>query len=63
MMPRMSRNIMKHAMATSLLHQLERERVIAALCKHEGRKTAAADELGMSRRSTSWRKLRHHHLF
>jgi transcriptional regulator with PAS, ATPase and Fis domain len=45
----------------SSLHRLERERIVAALGKHKGRKTHAAAELGVSR-STLWRKLRDHHL-
>jgi transcriptional regulator with PAS, ATPase and Fis domain len=43
------------------LHQMERERIVAALAKHHGRKAAAAAELGISR-STLWRKLYEHHL-
>jgi two-component system response regulator AtoC len=43
------------------LHQGERERLVAALQKHNGSKGAAAAELGMSR-STLWRKMREHHL-
>jgi two-component system response regulator AtoC len=40
---------------------LERERIIKALDRANGKKGAAAQELGMSR-STLWRKLREHHL-
>jgi two-component system response regulator AtoC len=43
------------------LQQLERERIVAALTKHHGRKAAAAAELGISR-STLWRKLYEHRL-
>lgn len=43
------------------LQLMERERILAALAKHNGRKTEAAEELGMSR-STLWRKLREQHL-
>lgn len=39
------------------LQQLERNQLLAALAKHNGKKTQAAQELGMSR-STLWRKLR-----
>jgi transcriptional regulator of acetoin/glycerol metabolism len=39
------------------LQQLERERILAALAKHDGRRGAAAAELGMSR-TTLWHKLR-----
>jgi two-component system response regulator AtoC len=38
------------------LAEIERQRVLAALAKHRGRKAAAATELGISR-STLWRKL------
>src|SRR5262249_30461339 len=38
------------------LADAERERILAALARHKGRKVAAADELGISR-STLWRKL------
>lgn len=43
------------------LQQLERNRILAALSKHNGKKAQAAEELGMSR-STLWRKLRELHL-
>lgn len=43
------------------LQQMERERIVAALAKHRGRKAAAAAALGISR-STLWRKLYEHHL-
>jgi two-component system response regulator AtoC len=43
------------------LQQMDRERIVAALAKHRGRKAAAAAELGVSR-STLWRKLYEHHL-
>jgi len=43
------------------LQQLERERIVLALTKHQGRKAAAAKELGISR-STLWRKLYEHRL-
>jgi two-component system, NtrC family, response regulator AtoC len=43
------------------LRQIERERIVAALAKHHGRKAAAAAELGISR-STLWRKLYEHRL-
>jgi transcriptional regulator of acetoin/glycerol metabolism len=36
---------------------LERNQILAALAKHNGKKAQAAEELGMSR-STLWRKLR-----
>ena len=39
------------------LQQLERNQILSALAKHNGKKTQAAEELGMSR-STLWRKLR-----
>lgn len=39
------------------LQQLERNQILAALAKHNGKKAQAAEELGMSR-STLWRKLR-----
>jgi two-component system response regulator AtoC len=41
--------------------EAERERILAALAKHRGRKAAAAAELGISR-STLWRKLYTHRL-
>lgn len=43
------------------LQQIERERIVAALAKHRGRKAEAAKALGISR-STLWRKLYEHHL-
>jgi transcriptional regulator of acetoin/glycerol metabolism len=43
------------------LSEIERQRLLAALSKHRGRKNAAAAELGISR-STLWRKLYAHHL-
>lgn len=43
------------------LQQLERDRLVAALATHNGRKAAAAAALGMSR-STLWRKLYEHRL-
>jgi len=43
------------------LQQLERERIVAALTKHQGRKAETAKELGVSR-STLWRKLYEHRL-
>jgi two-component system response regulator AtoC len=46
---------------TPLLSDIERQRLLAALAKHRGRKSAAAKELGISR-STLWRKLYAHHL-
>jgi transcriptional regulator of acetoin/glycerol metabolism len=48
-------------LAAPSLRQLERERIVAALAKHCGRKAAAAAELGISR-STLWRKCYEHHL-
>jgi transcriptional regulator with PAS, ATPase and Fis domain len=45
----------------STLAHAERERLVAVLRKHGGRRGPAAAELGMSR-STLWRKLRRHHL-
>ena len=41
--------------------EAERERIVAALTRQNGRKGAAAKELGMSR-STLWRKLHVHRL-
>ena len=41
---------------TTPLRQLERERIVAALAKHSGRRGLAAAELGISR-STLWSKL------
>jgi transcriptional regulator with PAS, ATPase and Fis domain len=46
---------------TETLADAERERILAALARHKGRKAAAADELGISR-STLWRKLYAHRL-
>ena len=43
------------------LAELERERIMAALTKHHGRRGAAAAELGISR-STLWRRLYAHRL-
>ena len=43
------------------LRHIERERIVAALAQHHGRKAAAAAELGISR-STLWRKLYEHRL-
>lgn len=43
------------------LQQMERERIVAALAKHGGRKAEAAKALGISR-STLWRKLYEHRL-
>jgi len=43
------------------LADAERERIVAALARHNGRKGVAARELGMSR-STLWRKLYAHRL-
>jgi two-component system response regulator AtoC len=43
------------------LREAERERIVAALAKHRGRKAAAAAALGISR-STLWRKLYAHRL-
>lgn len=43
------------------LQQIERERIVAALTKHRGRKAQTATELGISR-STLWRKLYEHRL-
>jgi transcriptional regulator with PAS, ATPase and Fis domain len=40
---------------------IERERILAVLDKHSGRRGPASQELGMSR-STLWRKIREHHL-
>ncbi len=45
----------------SILQHGERQRLIAALEKHNGARGPAAAELGVSR-STLWRKLREHHL-
>jgi two-component system response regulator AtoC len=47
--------------AAQPLHDAERQRLIAALLKHSGRRSAAAQELGVSR-STLWRKLAQHHI-
>ena len=47
--------------AVASVAQAERERIIAALTRHNGRKGEAAKELGMSR-STLWRKLYAHRL-
>jgi DNA-binding NtrC family response regulator len=44
-------------LAEKPLQQLERNQILAALAKHNGKKAQAAEELGMSR-STLWRKLR-----
>jgi len=46
---------------TLTVAELERERIIDALRQSQGRKSDAAELLGMSR-STLWRKLREHHL-
>jgi transcriptional regulator with PAS, ATPase and Fis domain len=43
------------------LQQLERERILAALAEHDGRRAAAAAALGMSR-TTLWHKLRKYRL-
>ncbi|HWP65137.1 MAG TPA: sigma 54-interacting transcriptional regulator [Candidatus Limnocylindria bacterium] len=43
------------------LQQLERERILAALAKHNGRRAPVAAELGMSR-TTLWHKLRKYQL-
>jgi DNA-binding NtrC family response regulator len=40
---------------------VERERILAVLTRHSGRRGPAAQDLGMSR-STLWRKIREHHL-
>jgi transcriptional regulator with PAS, ATPase and Fis domain len=47
--------------STSSLADTERERIVAALSRHNGRRGAAAGELGISR-STLWRKLYAHRL-
>jgi transcriptional regulator of acetoin/glycerol metabolism len=47
--------------ASGSLDDAERERIVAALARHNGRKGLAARELGMSR-STLWRKLYAHRL-
>jgi transcriptional regulator with PAS, ATPase and Fis domain len=46
---------------TTPLRQLERERIVAALAKHRGRRGLAAAELGISR-STLWSKLQKYQL-
>ena len=47
--------------STQSLADAERERIVAALAKHRGRRAAAAAELGISR-STLWRRLYAHRL-
>jgi transcriptional regulator with PAS, ATPase and Fis domain len=47
--------------APTPLRQLERERIVAALAKHRGRRARAAAELGMSR-TTLWSKLQKYQL-
>jgi transcriptional regulator with PAS, ATPase and Fis domain len=44
-----------------VLQQRERERILSALAKHQGRRAAAAAALGMSR-TTLWHKLKRHSL-
>jgi two-component system response regulator AtoC len=50
-----------HASSSRPVRDSERQRIVAALVKHHGRRSAAARELGMSR-STLWRKLAQHHI-
>ncbi len=50
-----------HASAARPLEDAERQRLIAALLRHSGRRSATARELGLSR-STLWRKLAQHHI-
>jgi transcriptional regulator with PAS, ATPase and Fis domain len=47
--------------AVASLHDAERARILATLLRHNGRRSTAAAELGMSR-STLWRKLALHRL-
>ena len=47
--------------STQSLGEAERERILTALTRHNGRRAAAAADLGISR-STLWRKLYAHRL-